>query len=94
MPDIQAAYEQLAPKGLTLLAISVDESALDAAAFAALNNATFTILSDPNRLGTGASYPIFNFPTHLFIDRDGMVRSIVLANMDVETAIAQGEAVL
>ena len=94
MPDIQAAYQQLAPKGLTLLAISVDESALDAAAFAALNNATFTILSDPNRLGTGASYPIFNFPTHLFIDRDGMVRSIVLANMDVETAIAQGEAVL
>jgi thiol-disulfide isomerase/thioredoxin len=94
MPDIQAAYQQLAPKGLTLLAISVDESALDAAAFAALNDATFTILSDPNRLGTGPTYPIFNFPTHLFIDRDGTVRSVVLADMDVETAIAQGEAVL
>lgn len=94
MPDIQAAYEQLAPQGLTLLAISVDESALDAAAFAALNDATFTILSDPNRLGTGPSYPILNFPTHLFIDRDGTVRSVVLADMDVETAVAQGTAVL
>lgn len=94
MPDIQTAYERLAPQGLTLLAVSVDESALEAAAFAALNDATFTILSDPDRLGTGPSYPIFNFPTHLFIDREGTVRSVVLADMDVETAVTQGEAVL
>ena len=94
MPDIQTAYEQLGPKGLTLLAISLDETALDAASFAALNDVTFTILSDPDRSGTEPTYPIFNFPTHIFIDRDGIVRSVMLSDMDVETAVAQGEAVL
>src|SRR5215213_1418995 len=74
MPDVQAAYQQLAPKGIVLLAISLDESPQKAAAFAQKNKATFTILSDPNRDNTGGSYPILNFPTHIFIDSMGIVQ--------------------
>lgn len=39
-------------------------------------------------------WQIANFPTHIFIDRDGIVREIVLAQMTYEEAIAHGEALL
>lgn len=39
-------------------------------------------------------WQIANFPTHIFIDRDGIVRSIILAQMSYEEAIEHGEAIL
>jgi peroxiredoxin len=94
MPELQAAYERLHPRGLELLAVSLNEPAEAAAAFAALNNATFTILSDPRRENTGAAYPIFNFPTHILIDEDGIVRDIVLSDIDEEEIVARAAAIL
>lgn len=95
MPDIQAAYaETLGPQGLVWLAISLNEPAEDAADFAALNNVTFTIASDPNRIDTGAAYPIANFPTHILIDEEGIVRDIVLAAIDKEEIIKRAEKIL
>jgi peroxiredoxin len=94
MPELQAAYERLHPRGLELLAVSLNEPADDAAAFAALNKATFTILSDPRREHTGAAYPIFNFPTHILIDEDGIVRDIVLSDIDEEEIVARAEAIM
>lgn len=57
MPELVAAYEQLHPRGLELLAVSLLEPATAAADFAARNHATFTILSDPDRSDTGTAYP-------------------------------------
>jgi cytochrome c biogenesis protein CcmG/thiol:disulfide interchange protein DsbE len=95
MPDIQAAYaEELGPRGLVWLAVSLNEPAEDAADFAALNNVTFTIASDPNRLDTGSAYPIANFPTHILIDEEGVVRDIVLAAIDKEEIIKRAEKIL
>jgi peroxiredoxin len=91
MPDIQAAYADLAPKGIVLLAISLDEPPQDAALFAARNNATFTILTDQYRQETGPNYPIYNFPTHIFIDADGRVRYLALSQLSTERAIEYGE---
>ncbi len=93
-PDIQAAYAQLEPEGLRMLGVSLRESPLDAATYAAQNGATFLVLSDPDETDTGASYPIFNFPTHIFIDRDGIIRSIVLEDMDTEQAVAEASRLL
>ena len=93
-PDIQAAYAQLEPDGLRMLGVSLRESPLDAATYAARNGATFLVLSDPDETDTGAEYPIFNFPTHIFIDRDGIIRSIVLEDMDTEQAIAEASRLL
>jgi peroxiredoxin len=93
-PDIQAAYTQLEPRGLRMLGVSMRESPVDAAAYAAANGATFLVLSDPDERDTGAAYPIFNFPTHIFIDRDGKIRSIVLEDMDTEQAIAEANRLL
>jgi cytochrome c biogenesis protein CcmG/thiol:disulfide interchange protein DsbE len=93
-PDIQAAYAQLEPKGLRMLGVSLRERPIDAAAYAARNGATFLVLSDPDEVDTGGSYPIFNFPTHVFIDSDGVIRSIVLEDMDTEQAIAEATRLL
>ena len=93
-PDIQAAYAELEPRGLRMLGVSLRESPLDAAAYAGRNGATFLVLSDPDERDTGAAYPILNFPTHIFIDRDGIVRSVVLEDMDTEQAIAEANRVL
>lgn len=93
-PEIQAAYAELAPQGLVWLAVSLDEPAEDAAEFAALNDATFTIASDPNRADIGASYPIAYFPTHILIDEQGIVRDVVIAALDKEEIIKRSEQIL
>jgi peroxiredoxin len=94
MPDIQAAYEQLAPQGLVLLAVSLGDAPEQAAQFAARNNVTFTVLLDPNRTLTSDAYPIYNFPTHIFIDESGIVRKIVLSEMSTDQAIANAGTIL
>lgn len=94
MPELQAAYEQLRPKGLEILAISLNEPAADAAAFAELNGATYMILSDPRREYTGASYPIFNFPTHILVDAEGVIRDIVLAPIDEAEILERAQLIL
>jgi cytochrome c biogenesis protein CcmG, thiol:disulfide interchange protein DsbE len=93
-PDIQAAYAQLEPRGLRMLAVSLRESPIDAAAYASENKATFLVLSDPDERDTGSGYPIFNFPTHIFIDSDGVIRSIVLEDMNTEQAVAEANRLL
>jgi peroxiredoxin len=93
-PDIQAAYAQLEPKGLRMLGVSLRETPADAAAYAAQNDATFLVLSDPDEHDTGGVYPIFNFPTHIFIDRDGTIQSIVLEDMSTEQALAEASRIL
>jgi len=87
MPEIQESYTILAPEGVVLLAISLDEPAYEAALFAARNDVTFPIFSDPDRSATRDAYPIYNFPTHIFIDADGIVRHVVLSEMSVEEAV-------
>jgi peroxiredoxin len=93
-PEVQRAYEQMEPEGLRLLGVSVRESPLEAAAYAAQNGATWLVLSDPDESDTGAAYPLYNVPTHLFIDADGVVRSIVISDMSEELALDQGRAII
>ncbi len=94
MPEMQAAYEQLAPRGLVVLAVSLNEPMQQAADFAALNHVSFLVASDPRRLATGNAYPILNFPTHILIDKDGIVRDIVLAELDKQEIIDHAQAIL
>lgn len=93
-PEVQRAYEQLEPDGLRLLGVSVREPALNAAAYAAQNGATWLVLSDPDEADTRAGYPLYNVPTHLFIDADGIVRSVVISDMNEELALVQGRALI
>lgn len=92
---MQAAYAtRLQPQGVVLLAISLDEPAEAAAGFAARNKGTFPILTDPDRTFTGAVYPIANFPTHILIDREGIVRDIVLSPIDEPEIVRRAQAII
>ena len=68
-----------------MLGISPRETPTDAA-YAARNGATFLEPSAPDERDTRAAYPISNVPTYIFIDRDGVIRSIVLEDMDTGQA--------
>lgn len=93
MPDMEAAYQRLAPQGLVMLAVSLDEPVADAIRYADLNGATYLVAGDPYRQGT-AAYPIANFPTHILIDREGIVRDIVLAELNEAQFVERAAAIL
>ncbi len=94
MPEIQAAYQQLEPEGLVLLAISVREPPEDALRYALQNRATFPILTDRYEQDTGAFYPLYNVPTHIFIDADGVIRAVILSDMSLDRALYAGRDVI
>jgi cytochrome c biogenesis protein CcmG/thiol:disulfide interchange protein DsbE len=93
MPEMEAAFERLQPQGLVLLAVSLDESVDDAVSYARLNGATYQVAADPYRKGT-AAYPIANFPTHILIDREGIVRDVVLAELNEAQVVERAAAIL
>lgn len=107
MPELQAAWEILEPRGLVMIGASMKEDPRDSVAYAELVGATFPITVDPNYLTavadpeafpdlfeTAATWEIRNFPTHVFIDREGIVRAVVLEQMTTETAIGYAEMVM
>lgn len=86
-PDMIQAYDQLEPRGVALLAVSLEEPSEDAFEYADDVGMNFTVLSDPDREAIRGKYRVRSFPTHLFIDEDGIVRDIVLTPMPVGTAL-------
>ena len=106
MPELQSAYEELAPQGLVMLGISMREHPADAMNYAEAAGATFPVLMDPSFLANELqdefpeyaslveAWQVNNFPTHIFIDREGIVRASILAQMDHDEAIEYGEMVL
>ena len=94
MPAMQAAYDRLAPRGLVIFAVALDEPLETSLEYAALVGATYVIAGDPGRKGTGGNYGIANFPTHILIDRDGIIREIILAQLEEEQFIEHAEKIL
>jgi len=91
LPDIKEAYQQLQGTGIVMLAVSLDEPIQDAYLYAAQNDVNFVILSDPNRALVGQTYLINNFPTHIFIDAQGIVRDVELAPLSTEKALESAQ---
>lgn len=93
-----------------MLGISMREDPATAVAYAEQTGATFPVLMDPNwavDVLDGAEDPdlvaiaedtrtwqVVNFPTHIFIDPEGIVRAVVLAPMTYEEAVSYGELTL
>lgn len=110
MPDLVHAYNTLAPQGVVMLAISMREDPADAVAYAELNGATFPVLVDPLMVvdilksadspellqiaSETRSWQINNYPTHIFIDPDGIVRAVVINTLTYESALQYGEMIL
>jgi thiol-disulfide isomerase/thioredoxin len=85
-PVLREVYERHRAEGLVLIAIAVQETtADDVRAYARTYGLDYTIGFD----ATSAifhRYGVFGLPTQFFIDRDGVIRSVVLGPVDVAAA--------
>ena len=72
MPAMQNLYRQLAGKGFTLLAVSVDEEAEKVAPFRDRLQLDFPILLDATQEVAGL-YQTYRFPESFLVDRDGVI---------------------
>ena len=104
MPEVEDAWQQLAPRGMHMIGVSQQEDPRESIAYADRVGATFPIAVDPNYLTTVANPEAFpdlfdtaqtwevrNFPTHIFIDKDGIVVAVVLNQLTTECAIEYSE---
>lgn len=104
MPEIEDAWQQLEPRGMTMIGVSQQEDPRVSVDYADRVGATFPIAVDPNYLTavadpdafpdlfeTAQTWEIRNFPTHIFIDKDGIVVAVVLNQMTTECAIQYSE---
>jgi peroxiredoxin len=94
VPILRDVSERYKDRGLVLVAISVQEtSPADVAAYATKYQLGYTIGFD----GSGKifhAYKGYGLPTHVFIDPNGVIASIVGAPLDEAGAEAQVEAIL
>ena len=94
LPDVQAAYEGLAPRGVKLIALSIDQSRTSATDYANANGATFPVYNVPSRTLFAEDYDLRNVPTHVFIDANGVIQAMVAGSLSDGAALAYGEALL
>ncbi|HET7845680.1 MAG TPA: TlpA disulfide reductase family protein [Xanthomonadales bacterium] len=73
-PWFAQLHERLAPKGLRIVAISLDEERSEADRFLASYPAPFTVLFDPEQTA-GPLFALPAMPTSYLVGRDGIVRA-------------------
>jgi thiol-disulfide isomerase/thioredoxin len=86
MPEIQAAYEKYADKGLVVLAVdfTVQDKLSDVKAYIQVLKLTFPILMDgTGDVGAGL-YGVIGLPSSFFIDPDGILRRIQIGAIPPE----------
>jgi cytochrome c biogenesis protein CcmG/thiol:disulfide interchange protein DsbE len=83
-PVLREAFERYGPEGLRMVAVSVQETtADDVAAWADTYDLTYPIGFDASSAVFHA-YEGFGLPTHVFIDRDGVIRDLRYGPLDRE----------
>ena len=81
MPSLEKLHAALDEKGLSVVAVSVDERFSDIEEFVDAYDLTFTILHDEGNK-VARSYQTFKFPETYIIDRDGRLKSKVVGPRD------------
>ncbi len=88
MPAIQSVYERNRDRGLEVLAVNTtfQDSERDAAAFVQQYSLTFPVPLD--RTGSvSRQYQLRALPSTYFVDRDGVIRKVVIGGPMSETTI-------
>lgn len=81
MPELQAAYEDYGPGGLVVLGVNQGEDQATVKAYQEELNLTFPVVLD-TQFEVSETYQINSLPTTFFIDRDGIIREIVVGQMN------------
>jgi thiol-disulfide isomerase/thioredoxin len=77
LPSIQALYEKLKGKGLTVVAVDLMEDRKTVADFVKSHGMTFPVLMDGNGK-VGGSYDAGSIPTNYLVDRKGKILARVV----------------
>ena len=93
VPDMIQAWNVIEGRGVALVAVSLEEPSSDAFSYAEDVGMEFVVLSDPERRAIQGKYRVRSFPTHVFIDAEGIVRDISLTPMSAQTAVQKAEAI-
>ena len=80
MPVIEKYYQRLNKDGFIVLAVNVKQSAEVALAFTAQLDLTFPIPLDPGG-ELARRYGVYAIPTNFLIDRDGIIREILIGEV-------------
>jgi cytochrome c biogenesis protein CcmG/thiol:disulfide interchange protein DsbE len=83
MPSIEALHKAYGPKGLKIVAVSIDDPGTESAirAFAKQYGLTFEILHDPKGQITDL-YDISGYPETFIVGRDGVIRKKLMSATD------------
>ncbi|HEY1951777.1 MAG TPA: TlpA disulfide reductase family protein [Gemmatimonadaceae bacterium] len=83
MPSIEALHKEYGPKGLRILAVSIDDPGTDSAirAFAKQYGLTFEILHDPQGKIVDM-YDISGYPETFIVGKDGVIRKKLMQATD------------
>jgi peroxiredoxin len=83
MPSIEALHKAYGPKGLKIVAVSIDDPGTDSAirAFAKQYGLTFEILHDPKGEIT-ERYDISGYPETFIVGKDGVIRKKLMQATD------------
>jgi peroxiredoxin len=93
-PILREAFARYAPEGLEMVAVSVQETtAADVAAYAETYRLPYTIGFDATS-SVFRTYQGFGLPTHVFLDGDGVIRSVFYGPLDRSQVAAFVEPLL
>lgn len=81
MPSLQAMAQQLGPKGVVVLGVSVDKNGASYKRFLDQAKVSFETSRDPEA-NISADYGTFKYPETYIIDRDGKVRQKIIGPQD------------
>jgi cytochrome c biogenesis protein CcmG/thiol:disulfide interchange protein DsbE len=90
MPSIEALHKDYGPKGLKIVAVSIDDPGTDSAirAFAKQYGLTFEILHDPQGKITDL-YDVTGYPETFIVGRDGVIRKKLMQATDWNSPAAR-----
>ena len=83
IPSIERLYKTYGPKGLRVVAVSIDDSASDASILAYVHQMgmTFDVLHDPAG-NIEHSYQVTGYPETVIVGKDGVIRKKVAMAID------------
>ena len=91
-PAIDALSRSYAPAGLRVVGVDVLENARKAALFRSEHHLSYPVVVDSGTLRS--QYEINGLPVHVFIDRGGVVRKIVVGEMSAAAMRQNVERIL
>jgi peroxiredoxin len=84
IPDLKNLYQKYSQKGLTILAINMQEQPQTVKTFARGNGMTFPVLTDTSGK-VGDLYQIVSLPNTFIVDQRGTIRTVIKGGTNLST---------